>query len=155
MIREAQHDDIAMITCMLRRMVEDMAAYGGHAVSQDESDWKEFANVIKNQMTDKKYQYLMADLNQSKEVVGCTAGEIIMLGGVFAPKKILHISAVYVFPAFRRSCIASQLLEALMDWGRTEGCQLCDLNVNVHNPARRLYEKYQFEEFRLQMVRAL
>ena len=155
MIREAHCKEITIITGMIRRMVEETAACGGYPPSTNESDWKAFADVIAEQMTRETYRCFMADLKQSDRIVGCTAGEIITLSSVLAPRKILHINAVYVLPAFRRSGIASQLLETLMGWGKTQGCQMCDLNVGVHNPAKALYEKHQFKGFRLQMVREL
>ena len=155
MIREAQCHEITTIVGMLHRMIAEMAVCGGYAPSTIDSDWQAFADSIEDQMTCGTYRCFMADLEQPEGIVGCTAGEIITLKGVLAPKKILHINAVYVLPTFRRSGIASQLLETLMNWGKTKGCQMCDLNVGVHNPVKGLYEKHQFKDFRLQMVREL
>jgi GNAT superfamily N-acetyltransferase len=83
------------------------------------------------------------------------AARIVGLTEAFAPKKTLHISAVYVVPAHRRHGMARRLLEAALDWGRQAGCVEADLNTLVHNPARALYERLGFTAFELKMVRRL
>ena len=79
---------------------------------------------------------------------------MITLGGAFAQKKTLHISAVYVLPQFRRGGIGSALLTRLLDWGRTAGSEQCDLNVLSDSPAKSLYERHGFSVLGLKMVRS-
>jgi GNAT superfamily N-acetyltransferase len=74
---------------------------------------------------------------------------------VFALKKTLHISVVYVPPQFRRSGIGGALVAKLMDWGRTIGAEQCDLNVLTKNPARSLYERHGLEAIEVKMVCSL
>jgi GNAT superfamily N-acetyltransferase len=77
------------------------------------------------------------------------------LGGGFAPKKTLHISAIYVLPQFRRGGIGGRLIARILDWGRAAGSELCDLNVLSENPAKSLYETCGFSVLEVKMVRSL
>ncbi len=55
----------------------------------------------------------------------------------------LYIDEVGVTPAWQRRGVASRLMTALFDLGRSLGCEEAWVGTEVDNvPARRLYEKY-------------
>lgn len=57
------------------------------------------------------------------------------------------ISNVAVRPAYRRRGIAYQLMEAALNWARSQGGEWALLQVRADNePARRLYHRLGFEE---------
>jgi len=137
-------------------MVEEMASFGGHAVSTVEVSWTVLAQAITEELTQPEYGYFLAAHAEAPTTpLGLVAARIVGLTGVFAPKKTLHISAVYVVPRCRRQGLAQRLLEAALAWGRHAGCVEADLHVLVHNPARALYERLGFTVFELAMVRLL
>ena len=111
------------------------------------------AATVAGELRGTSAKYLIAE-TAGGDAVGIAAAELITLGGVFAPKKTLHISAVYVLPPFRRVGIGSALLTRILDWGRAAGSERCDLNVLTNNPAKSLYEKHGFSVLEVKMVRS-
>jgi ribosomal protein S18 acetylase RimI-like enzyme len=87
--------------------------------------------------------------------VGVAGAQLSALGGAFAPKKTMHINAIYVVPESRRAGIATRLLEELLAWGRAAGGEQCDLNVLANSPAKALYERHGFSAFQLKLIRSL
>jgi GNAT superfamily N-acetyltransferase len=154
MIRRARADEAPLVARMIRHMVEDMAGHGGHTPAREDSAWSEIADRMARELGDDKYRYLMAEA-PSGDTVGAAGGELITLGGAFAPKRMLHVSMVYVRPAFRQRGIAGRLLTDLITWGRDAGAQHCELNVLASNPAMALYQKHGFANFEIKMVRQL
>jgi GNAT superfamily N-acetyltransferase len=153
-IRAAREDETEWMVAMIRRMVEEMARYGGHAPATAEFAWAGLARTIADQIKSNDAQYLIAESAQH-EPVGVVGAELETLGGAFAPKKSLHLSVVYVLPPVRGTGIGSRLLTAILAWGRARGCAACNLNVVARNPARSLYEKHGFSVFEFKMVRPL
>ena len=144
------------MTRFIRSMVEEMAALGGHAVSTDEASWTALAQAVTENLTHPEYGYFLAEQTGSQPTpLGLVAAHLVALAGVFAPKKTLHISAVYVVPTGRRQGLAQRLLEATLAWGRHAGCVEADLHVLVHNPARTAYERLGFTVLEVTMVRSL
>jgi GNAT superfamily N-acetyltransferase len=101
-----------------------------------------------------KFKYLIAEAADSKRI-GLGGARINTLEGVLAPKKIIHISVVYVLPSFRRTGVASKLMSQILDWGRHAGGDYFALNVVVGNPARSLYQKFGFSDAAINMTRPI
>jgi GNAT superfamily N-acetyltransferase len=153
-VRDARGDEVRSIVQMIRFMVADMASYGGHAPTTNDAALENLAAAIGDELKGNNAKYLIAESADGNSV-GLAAAKLITLEGVFAPKKTLHISVVYVVPQFRRAGIGSALVAKLLDWGRTIGAEQCDLNVLTKNPARSLYEKHGFEAIEVKMVCSL
>ena len=153
-VRDARHDEAAFIVQMIRRMVVDMASYGGNTPATDGAAWEKIVVAIAGELKGNNVKYLVAELANG-EPIGVAGAELTTLGGAFAPKKTLHISVVYVVPLLRRGGIGGRLIAKLLDWGRAAGCELCDLNVLSGNPARSLYERCGFSVSEVKMVRSL
>ena len=153
-VRDASRDDVGFIVQMIRRMLADMANYGGHAPATDQAAWQNMADGIGDALQGGNTKYAIAE-SADGEPLGVAGAELITLGGAFAPKKTIHIHVVYVLPPFRRKRIANTLLARTLDWGRAAGCEQCTLNVLDNNPAKSLYLKTGFAVFELKLVRSL
>jgi GNAT superfamily N-acetyltransferase len=153
-VRDARHDEANVIVPMIRSMVADMASYGGHAPSCDDTAWTNLTAGIADELKGNSAKYVIAEL-AGGDPVGVAGAQLITLGGVFAPKKTLHVSVVYVRPEFRRGGIGGSLLAKLLDWGRAVGSEECDLVVLSNNPAKSMYAKKGFAQFEVKMVRSL
>ena len=155
-IREALPGDAPVITHFIRLMLEEMTSMGGHEVTKADEEWKRIQGMIEDGINSEDHIYLLADVaDPPRTSIGVVEAQVVTLGDVFEPKKILHIRSVYVLDNHRRKGVARALLKAVLDWGRSVGCAEADLNVLSANPARALYEKLGFRTFRLKMVRKL
>jgi ribosomal protein S18 acetylase RimI-like enzyme len=152
--RDAREDEAPLIVQLIRRMVADMAAHGGHAPTADSTAVEKLETAVADELKESDAKYVIAE-SVNGDVFGIAGAQLITLGGAFAPKRVLHISAVYVLPQFRRSGIGGALLARILEWGRTAGGQECDLNVLSANPAKSLYEKHGFSVAEVKMVRSL
>jgi ribosomal protein S18 acetylase RimI-like enzyme len=152
-LREARDGEAGFIVQMIRNMVADMAGYGGNAPATDNAAWEKVAATVADDLRRTSVKYVIAE-TAGGDALGIAGAELITLGGAFAPKKTLHISAVYVLPQFRRGGIGSALLTRLLDWGRAAGSEQCDLNVLTNNPAKSLYEKHGFSVLEVKMTRS-
>lgn len=153
-VRDAGRDDVEFIVQMIRRMLADMATYGGQAPATDEAAWQKMIGVIGDALQGGNTKYVIAE-SANGDPLGVAGAELITLGGAFAPRKTIHIHVVYVLPQFRRGGVASALLASMLDWGRAVGGELCTLNVLENNPARSLYAKNGFSVFEVRMMRSL
>jgi GNAT superfamily N-acetyltransferase len=151
--RDARDGEAPLIAQMIRNMVTDMAVYGGNAPATDNAAWEKIAAMIADQLGGTSAKYLIAETADG-DAVGIAGAELITLGGAFAPKKTLHITAVYVLPPFRRGGIGGALLTRILDWGCAAGSEQCDLNVLSDSPAKSLYERHGFSVLGLKMVRS-
>ena len=150
-LRDVRSDDARLVTPMIRRMVADMASHGGYAPAGDEASWDKVTAGMAKDLGSPRTKFVVAQSSEG-EWLGVAGGELITLGGAFAPKETLHISVVYVVPQFRRAGIARTLVAMLLDWGRASGATECDLNVLGKNPARTLYERLGFAVLEVKMV---
>lgn len=100
-------------------------------------------------LVDEDHLFLQAEV--AAEVVGLLEARVDTTGGVFEPKRLLHVSAIYVRPERRRQGIARHLLELGFAWGRERACAEARLNALAANPARTLYASLGFQEFRIEM----
>jgi len=156
MIREATIHEAPTIRSFLRLMVEEMASLGGYPATDDEEQWTRVEQSIRDEIGRRDYLFLLASLaDQPETQIGFLAAQVEMADPVFEPKRILHISAVYVLESHRRQGIGQALLKAALEWGSKVGCVVAELNTLVRNPARFLYEKAGFREFEVQMTHKL
>jgi GNAT superfamily N-acetyltransferase len=152
-LRDARDGEAGVVVQMVREMVTDMAGYGGNAPATDNAAWEKIAGTVADELRGARAKYVIAETG-GRDAVGLGGAELITRGGAFAPKKTLHITAIYVIPQFRRGGIGSALLTRLLDWGRTTGSEECDLNVLSASPAKSLYERHGFSVLGLKMVRS-
>ena len=153
-VRDARFDECRYIMEMTRLMVCEMQKFGGRQATTDESAWNVVADRIAADFKADNFKYLIADATD-KERVGLGAARINTLEGIFAPKKIIHVSVIYVLSGFRRTGVASKLMSQILDWGRQVGGDYFDLNVVAGNPARSLYEKFGFRDAAINMTRPI
>jgi ribosomal protein S18 acetylase RimI-like enzyme len=152
--RDARVDEASFIVQLIRHMVVDMAAYGGHAPTADSTALDKLETAVADELKGTNAKYVIAE-SVNGDAFGIAAARLITLGGPFAPKKVLHISVVYVLPEFRRGGIGAALLARILEWGRAAGGEECELNVLSTNPAKSLYEKHGFSVVEVKMVRSL
>jgi ribosomal protein S18 acetylase RimI-like enzyme len=153
-VRDARFDESKYITEMTRQMVSDMERYGGRTPSTDASAWDKHAVRVAEELKTSNSKYLIAE-NSNGTRIGVGAARIDILEGIFAAKRIVHLSVVYVLPSFRRAGVGSQLISQLLKWGDNVGGDYFDLNVVVGNPAKLLYEKFGFSDVAVNMTRPM
>jgi ribosomal protein S18 acetylase RimI-like enzyme len=151
---DAREDEAPLILQMIRNMVADMTAYGGHAPTTDSTALERLETAVAEEIRGNDAKYVVAESGDG-DACGIAGAKLITLGGPFAPKRTLHISVVYVLPQFRRRGIGSELMTRMLEWGRAAGGEECDLNVLSKNPAKALYEKHGFSVVEVRMVRSL
>jgi len=152
--RDARPEDAALIVQMIRYMVTDMAAYGGHPPAGEDLAWEKMQAAIADELKGSGARFMIAEAAEGASV-GVAGAQQVTLDGAFAPRRVWHISVVYVLPQFRRAGIGGQLLARILDCGRAAGIEQCDLNVLAGNPAKSLYEKHGFSVLEVRMVRSL
>jgi ribosomal protein S18 acetylase RimI-like enzyme len=153
-LRNASREEAAIVVQMIRLMMTDMASYGGHPPTTDDSAWKKLATAIGEELSDASFRYVFAQLDNG-EIAGVSGAKLVTLSGAFAPKKTAHISVIYVRPQFRRQRIGHALMANMLEWAALAGAVECDLNVLMKNPAKSLYAKHGFSAFQVKMVRPL
>jgi ribosomal protein S18 acetylase RimI-like enzyme len=153
-VRDARFDEARYIMEMTRLMVCDIERYGGRTPTTDDAAWDKHAVKIADELKEADFKYLVAEIADGRRV-GLGGARINMLEGVFDPKKIIHISVVYVLPSFRRMGVGSKLISQMLDWGRVVGGDYFDLNVVIGNPATSLYRKFGFSDVATNMTRPI
>ena len=151
--RKAHRSDAAAIVRFLRLMITEMEAMGGYAVARGEDHWSEIEGGVPDRLHSEDRIYLLAELDSVQ--IGFGEAKYASAMPVFEPKKILHISSVYVTPGYRGQGIGKRLLKALLNRGRGHGCTEVELNVLVGNPARKLYSDLGFTDFEVKMTRRI
>jgi GNAT superfamily N-acetyltransferase len=155
-IRPATTSDVPTIVAFLRRMLADMAAVGGYPVATDSEHWADLETEFLDHLQEPGHLHLLAETGSAlTEAAGWAFARTKERELVYEPAHVLHISAVYVSPPYRRRGIGRALLEAVLEWGRRSGCTEAELNVLVDNPARSLYREFGFREFEIEMTRKL
>jgi len=149
-LRPASVADVATIVTLVRQMLVAMTAYGGAAPATDGQSWIKVRDAVRRDIEGGEACYILAGTGAG-EVVGLASGEIITLGGVFAPERTMHVSTLYVDPSFRRRGLGGRLLGQVLAWGREQRVTRCTLNVLVANPARELYRAAGFEDLEMKM----
>lgn len=82
-------------------------------------------------------------------LVGYVSGEVQPSAPIFQSGDDLYVSEVYVREEFRRRGVAADLLDAIVAWGREQGCDTTSLDVDVANTAARaFYEDAGFQHTR-------
>jgi GNAT superfamily N-acetyltransferase len=155
-IREAEAADAPTVLSFLRLMVEEMAMLGGHPAAQKQEVWLRLGRVTREEIGHGQHLYLLAELpSVDPAAIGLAEGSVINPAPVFDLGRVLHIHALYVDRDHRRLGVGRALLEALLDWGRGQGCVEAELNVLVGSTARPLYEGSGFSPFQMEMRREL
>src|SRR5262249_46452458 len=101
-LRDAGPDDARSVVTMIRCMVTDMANHGGHPPAGDQGSWDKMEAGITEDLGSLRAKFVVAHSGEG-EWLGVAGGELVTLGGAFAPKETLHISVVFVLPLFRRA----------------------------------------------------
>src|SRR5512139_4064834 len=155
-IRRGIAEDASLITDLIKKMVIEMANFGGHAVNTSLDVWASMESDVRVNCACQDYIYLIAEHQvHSVEVVGIAAANIESLEDIFVVKKRLHIGALYTTPNVRRHGVGRQLLHYLIKWGQQMNAKEIELNVLVANPARQLYEQFGFRPLEISMARSL
>jgi GNAT superfamily N-acetyltransferase len=155
-IRHGTREDAELITDLIRRMVVDMASYGGHAVNGSPEVWAAMLERVQANSVRTEHLYLLAsDGAPTRTTVGMAAAYLEPLDDIFVAKTRLHLSAVYTIPNARRQGVARELIRQVLEWGWQMHADEADLNVLVANPARRLYEHLGFQINEMSMVKTL
>jgi GNAT superfamily N-acetyltransferase len=141
-IRQGTTEDAMVITDLIKKMVLEMAQYGGHAVNESQADWSSMEELVKTNSSSKEHLYLLASCRSP------------MLN-IFVEKMRLHLSAIYTVPEARRQGVAGKLIKKVLEWGQQMNAVEADLHVLVANPARQLYEKLGFEPHEVSLVKKL
>ena len=152
-LRPATESDCSRIAVMLRRMVEEMSQLGHHSTSTDASVWASMEGELRASLLDEDSCLLV--LEQARDAIGFAAATVVRPHPVFKPRRVLHVSSLYVEPALRRSGHGRRLLQTCLDWGRDRGCLLAQLNVLQSSPARSLYAAMEFADLEVHMTRRL
>ena len=150
MIRAAKTADTAQIAQMIRAMCSEIENMGGHEVSSDEDLWSNLPNKVIEWLQATEQRLIVAESPQ-KSLVGFGDCRSYLLGAAFKPRKLLHIGSLYVTPNHRNRGLGKSLIDAMLDWAKEQGCEACELNVHINNPAARFYEKLGFDRFQTQM----
>jgi GNAT superfamily N-acetyltransferase len=139
---------------MVQSMVAEMQEYGGNAPATDQAAWDGISRAIAKEIETDEARYLIAR-TRTGQTIAVAGAKLIMLGGPFVPKQLLHLSAVFVNLPFRREGLATLLIKQLLDWGISVGATQCDLAVLSRSPAKHLYKILGFEPIEIKMVKSL
>lgn len=155
-IRPATASDVPTMVAFLGHMLADMAAVGGYPVAKDVAPWTNVKTDFLDNLQAPGCLHLLAEMGKAPpKVIGWAFARTKERDPVFEPAGVLHISAVYVSPPYRRRGIGRALVSAVLEWGRGAGCVEAELSVLVDNPARALYREFGFSEFEIEMTRKL
>jgi len=153
-VRDVRQDEAKHVMEMTRLMVLDMQRYGGRIAATDESVWNKIAVDISEELSGDQHKYFIAETANFNRI-GISGARVVTLGGAFAPKKIVHLSVVYVLPDYRRLGVATKLISRTLEWGHILRADYFDLNVLVANPARSLYQRFGFSEVAVNMIKLI
>ena len=84
-----------------------------------------FERDIPDRLRSKDRVYLLAELDSLQ--IGFGEADHASALSVFEPKKLLHISSLYVTPEHRGKGIGTRILPELLNWGRGNGCSEVEL----------------------------
>jgi len=156
-IRDATTGDVSTLRSFLRKMMnEEMEASGGHPTSTDENAWNRLRETLCENLRDGEYKYVIAETSDDPpKQIGFAEARILHRTFVYEPARVLHIHSLFVEPSHRGRGLGGLLLEAVMEWGRTEKCAEAELDVLAGNPARFLYRRLGFRPFEFKMMRRL
>jgi GNAT superfamily N-acetyltransferase len=166
-IRPAAPHDFSIIIRFVHAMLSEMYALSQRELSEHTEAWRDFESRILQALSggengDHIYpcaaDHLLAiaeTMNGDSSPVGLIEASILQPAPVFRPVPTLCIHALYVLPHYRRRGIGTALLRAAIEWGQRHGCQLAQLSVLPHNPARRLYQELGFTVHGLEMRKVM
>jgi ribosomal protein S18 acetylase RimI-like enzyme len=98
-----------------------------------------FADTVLNDST------LQARLQTMHVLVAILDGEIVGTVAGAHDGEEGHLRGMAVLPQFRGAGVAAQLLDAIEDWLRTQGCTHVSLDTTLPlQPAMKFYEKHGY-----------
>lgn len=150
LLRRATREDDEAVARLLRRMLEETSSWGRDPLSPDPRAWEELALTFRDELAREETFALIAGAE-----LGLIVARVDRLHLVFAPKRLLHVSALWVDPGARRRGLARRLLDEALAWGRSQGCEEARLNVLLGNPAHALYRAMGFEDVQVEMRRRI
>ena len=90
-IRQGTAEDAVVITDLIKKMVLEMAQYGGHEVNENPAVWYSMEEIVKANSTRQEHLYLIARQEPPEPIViGMAAANIEPLENIFATKTRLH-----------------------------------------------------------------
>lgn len=145
-LRQATLQDTDAVVDLVAAMLQDMASYGGHPLDEEDR----VRSLLRTRFTDslekEDHVYVVAlPRGRPEQPVGIVEASLVSPHGVFRPRLLVHVHALYVQPHCRRKGIGRGLLQEALNWGRANGCEEATLNVLARNPARDLYGSLGFE----------
>lgn len=149
----AKPDDAATMAALIRRMLDEIAAMGGDCASSEPEAWASFEGELRAKTRNETHLWLITRAHA--EPVALLGAELVGLPTILERQRLLHVSAIYVDPLWRRKGLARELLDQAFTWARERGCTAARLNVLVANPARTLYSALGFTELQVEMRRSL
>jgi GNAT superfamily N-acetyltransferase len=148
-LRHAKEEDSRSISFFVRAMMKEMESVGGHESNPDDIFWDNCHEKIAEFVQNVNRLYLFAQIGG--DLVAYLEGRIATLDGVFAPKKVFHIAAMYVVPERRKQGIATSLIKEALKWASEHDCEEAELKVLINNNAKFIYEKIGFKVFQEEM----
>ena len=106
-----------------------------------------------NQMiSNKEHKILVAE--SDGEIVGTVSGWINNhKNSLFKDKcKIGTFGYLVVKKGFQNEGISSKLKDEIFKWFKSRKCNFVTLEVNTNNPAKKIYEKWQFKTYSEKML---
>jgi ribosomal protein S18 acetylase RimI-like enzyme len=149
-LRRATPADAAVATRLLHEMMRELAALGPDALNAEPERIADLSRAVDEHLATEERLIVIAGAER-----GLLMARTEELRGTYAPKRLLHVSAVWVDPAARRRGLGRRLLEEALAWGRWRGCVEARLNVLAGNPASALYRALAFEDVQTEMRRLL
>lgn len=144
-IRTATHHDLPYLRNFLQGIITaerpmDACLKEGPIEYYDPADF----------INDEKSLLLIADVANTP--VACGAAVIKPSKEYYKHEHHLYLAMMYVVPEYRGQGINGLIIEALIEWGKTQGVNTCMLTVYPDNPgAIKAYEKLGFAPSVLEM----
>jgi len=110
-------------------------------------------NFIKKYINSKKGEVFLVEDN--KKIVAYSLLIIHRDSPILENKYLGVISDIFVKKEYRNKKISSMLYEESIKWFKKNKIELISLNVNPNNPAHKIYKKWGFFDFMINMRKRL
>ncbi len=112
-----------------------------------------FRDFVKKQIYSKNGLLLVAE---DFELVGYLLSYIKPNIPIFKIKKLGHLSDLYIKKGYRKKGIATKFRDIAFDWFKEQGIKHVSISVYPeNNVARKIYEKWGFFDFHIEMRKEL
>lgn len=105
---------------------------------------------IEKRISSKKQKILVAEENG--KIIGSISGWINTHEVLGKKYKIGTLGYLIVDKEFQKKGISSKLKDELFNWFKKEDCKFITLEVNSNNPAKKIYEKWNFKTYYEKML---